>query len=370
MHLIYVGEMGPYSHSYRRLVALEKLGFEVLPIDIGYSPKKAATKLVTKIMAWQGYPLDLAGANQAILAAAASGKYNLLWVDNATAIKPATLAAAKKLCPSLFRVLYTSDDPFGQIKGQYRRMVKTIPHYELHFVPREKNISEYLSAGAPLVLRHQFSFCPELQRPMSLTTEEKQQWGNELLFIGHWEEDREECLAALIKAGLPVRVIDKYWRWRLGKHWKLIKPHFVPGPVWGDDYARALGAAKISLGFLSKWANDTVTTRTYEIPACGGFLLAEHSEESVRLFAPGKEAEFFASPEELIEKARYYLEHSEERERIARAGLERCRRSGYDHPTQLRQMLGKVMAISGWSTGNTARILPVPENGKLSCSGI
>jgi hypothetical protein len=295
MHLIYVGEMGPYFHSYRRLVALEKLGFEVLPVDSGYSPKKTATKLVTKIMAWQGYPLDLARANQAILASAASGKYNLLWVDNAITIKPATLASAKSLCPSLFRVLYTSDDPFGQVKGQYRRMVKTIPHYELHFVPREKNTSEYLRAGAPLVLRHQFSYCPELQRPMSFTAAEKQQWGSELLFIGHWEEDREECLAALIKAGLPVRVIGKYWRWRLGKHWKLIKPHFSVGPVWGDDYARALGAAKISLGFLSKWNNDTVTTRTYEIPACGGFMLAEHSEESVRLFEPGKEAEFFAT---------------------------------------------------------------------------
>ncbi len=66
--------------------------------------------------------------------------------------------------------------------------------------------------------------------------------------------------------------------------------------------------------------------RNFEIPGCGGFMLTGAAENLADYFVDGREAAFFSSPEELIEKARHYLAHEDERAEIAAAGYRRCRR--------------------------------------------
>lgn len=115
----------------------------------------------------------------------------------------------------------------------------------------------------------------------------------------------------------------------------------APG-VWGVDYAKAMGCASIGLSLLSRLAPDRHTTRTFEIPACGTFLLAERTEEHQELFEEGREAEFFGDLDELQDKIRYYLAHPDERKRIAAAGRERCLRGGYSYHDRMRGLLQKV----------------------------
>src|SRR5262249_4919104 len=57
-----------------------------------------------------------------------------------------------------------------------------------------------------------------------------------------------------------------------------------------------------------------------------------------KIFVPDKEAVFYDSIEDAIEKIEYYLQHDDERERIARAGFERVHRD-YDGEMNLKRFL-------------------------------
>ena len=58
-------------------------------------------------------------------------------------------------------------------------------------------------------------------------------------------------------------------------------------------------------------------------------MLHERNSEVLRYFEEDREAAFFATPDELAQKVRHYLDHPAGRERIAAAGLERSLRDGY-----------------------------------------
>ena len=68
-------------------------------------------------------------------------------------------------------------------------------------------------------------------------------------------------------------------------------------------------------------------------------MLAERTDEHLALFKEGREAEFFSSDEELLEKVQYYLAHADHRRQIAAAGRERCLRDGYSYHERLAEIL-------------------------------
>lgn len=117
--------------------------------------------------------------------------------------------------------------------------------------------------------------------------------------------------------------------------------------VWEEDYAKALNGATIGLCLLSKKIPETTTTRTFEIPGCGVFMLAERTEHHLALFREGVEAEFFGNHEELVEKIGYYLHNPQQREKIAAAGHERCLKSGYDNLSRMQQIVELIGQACG-----------------------
>ena len=74
-------------------------------------------------------------------------------------------------------------------------------------------------------------------------------------------------------------------------------------------------------------------------------MLAERTNEHMKLFEEGKEAEFFGSNEELLIKVNYYLSHEQERNRIAQAGRRRCISSGYSNHERLKAMLEVIDGV-------------------------
>jgi spore maturation protein CgeB len=213
---------------------------------------------------------------------------------------------------------------------------RCISLYDLHVTTKSFNVAELPALGARDVFFVDNAFDPETHRSLDLGEAERRRFAADVGFVGTFEPERAETMLALARQGVRVTVHGGRWERFRGRHENLV----IRGEVLdGLDYARAVNATKINLGFLRKAYRDLQTTRSIEIPACGGFLLAERTDEHRRLFAEGIEAEFFASFDELHAKIAHYLGHEEERRRVAAAGRRRCLTGGYSNAERLESVL-------------------------------
>lgn len=171
-----------------------------------------------------------------------------------------------------------------------------------------------------------------------------------MVFIGHAERDqRIRYVTELVNAGISLGVYGspKYWyRYLTSGVRKRLPPI---RPVVGDEYAHVISAAKVCLAFFSEANRDRCAYRVFEIPACGGFLLAERTDVMQTLYKEGEEAEYFGCAEELLDKVRFYLAHESARVAIARRGYERCVSSGHDVISRMKQWLKDIETwAEGW----------------------
>ncbi|MBR6380800.1 MAG: glycosyltransferase [Lachnospiraceae bacterium] len=97
------------------------------------------------------------------------------------------------------------------------------------------------------------------------------------------------------------------------------------GPAHSQLAAPAVyGASKISLNISLRSIVNGIPLRVFEIMGSGGFALSNYQGD-LGLFRIGEEVEVFSSPEELLDKTRFYLSHEDSRKAIATQGLRRIR---------------------------------------------
>jgi spore maturation protein CgeB len=98
------------------------------------------------------------------------------------------------------------------------------------------------------------------------------------------------------------------------------------GDVSFQQMLDIFGTSRINLNFSKTidWSFQ-IKGRPFQVCLAGGFLLTEYAPGLERYFELGKEIVCFESPSEMVDKARYYLNHESERRAIARAGWERAR---------------------------------------------
>jgi hypothetical protein len=282
---------------------------------------------------------DESDVNGRLRALPASPAPDVVWVDKGLTVEPGTLRALRERWPDVLLVNYSGDDMFNP-RNQTPAWRDSIGIYDLFVTTKSFNGPELEAAGARRVFHIEKGFSPEVHRPLPVTPEVRAAFGGDVGFVGWPERARERSIRHLARHGVEVRV------WGPWPKWKAAPRVRVEGrPLWDDDYARALAAFRINLGFLRRVNRDRHTTRSVEIPACGGFLLAERTDEHRNLFREDVEAAYFSSDDELLEKVRYYLAHEQERARIATAGLLRCREGGYSNQERLAGALHHALSL-------------------------
>lgn len=166
---------------------------------------------------------------------------------------------------------------------------------------------------------------------------------------GRWI-DLTACRAEAAASRWRIRVIQELSR----------QPHLLK--VWGDecwkeavaDSLQYLGPAghfeelnriycgsKINLDIARLYQRDIVTMRVFDIMACGGFVLAQQSEDLGDLFDLQSEVASYRSLRELKARVQHFLADEDERKSIAAAGRRRIlMEHTFDH--RIRRILSDL----------------------------
>lgn len=81
--------------------------------------------------------------------------------------------------------------------------------------------------------------------------------------------------------------------------------------------------------------------RTFEVPACGGFLLTGDADNLRDYYVDGKEIVIFKNKKDMAEKCQYYLQQEEERKKIAQAGYQRTIKE-HTYEQRFREIFSKI----------------------------
>lgn len=272
-----------------------------------------------------------------------------VFIYRGTHILPKTLRRLREAVPGVVLVGYNNDDPFaqGHVAGLWRHFIAGLPELDLALAYRHANLEDFRRAGARRVELLRSWYIPARNHPVELSEPERERFGCDVVFIGHYEPDmRLACLEEVVKRGWHLRLFghDEGWGQALASS-RLLRHYSPVNTVWGDDYNRALNGARVALCFLSKLNRDTYTRRCFEIPASGAMMFSEYSEDLAGMFLPGVEADFFTSAEEFGEKLNRYLRDETLRQRVADAGRARLMRDRHDVVSRMQQVMHWVDEI-------------------------
>lgn len=99
--------------------------------------------------------------------------------------------------------------------------------------------------------------------------------------------------------------------------------------------------SKINLNFTIPNIKSGIPLRIWDVLGCGGFLLTNYQAEIPYYFKEGEDLVCFDGLEDLCEKVGYYLEHEEERKRIAWNGYRKVREK-HSYIERIRTILDTV----------------------------
>jgi len=243
------------------------------------------------------------------------------------------------------------------------------PRFDVCVVPERSALADFHAVGARPV-RIQLAANPRIYRPLP----EPRIY--DVTFVGQRYADRADFLSYLQGRGVHVRAWGAGWqphkrldvahakaalaliederldgvRRLLTKrrsnngtqpaHSELDTSAFGGPRLLQHELIKMFSQSRLSLGFAtagdSHLADKRLThlrLREFEAPMSGALYLTEDQPELAEYFEPGTEVLTYTDRADLLDKARYYLAHQEQSERIRHAGLQRARR---DHTWQHR----------------------------------
>ena len=314
MKILIVGEFSKGTLGSSYLSAFKKLGNEVFEFDVNSEENYFFTFLKN---------INL---NKAFINKVLDIKPELIFIIKGAFIIPETLSYIKnKINTKLF--CYNPDNPFNLNKGASNENIReSIPFYDCYFIWGKFLIPELVKAGAKRVEYLPFAYDPDLHYPIEVTEEEKKIFGSDIAFIGSYDKEREEFLMNLADYDLAI------W----GNGWNKVLLFSPLRKKWkgrdaiGEDFSRVCNASKIILNHIREQNGNAHNMKTFEIPACGGFIVTNRTEEQCEFFEEGRDIACFETQEELKDKIKQSLNDSKIRQNTSDSAYKKIHGHSYD----------------------------------------
>ncbi len=263
-----------------------------------------------------------------------SEKPDLIFIFKGWLVKPKTMLEIKKELPSVKLFNLNTDNPFNtwHHSNSNSWIIKSIPLYDAYFTWGKFLVEPILKAGAKRAGYLACGYDSYLHHPVSINEKEKEFYGSDIAFIGSWDEEREVWLEYLKDYDLKI------W----GNAWQKapkLKKNWQRRAVSSEEFSKVCSASKIVINVLRKQNMPAHNMRTFEVPACKGFMLSTRTEEQKGFFKEAEEADYFSNPEELKEKIDFYLKNNELRQKIAAAGYKRLLNSNYSYTDRAKEVI-------------------------------
>lgn len=301
--MVFAGEFWRGSSGLGLADGFRRCGWMVHEIDIQTFHPHLGSSLAQRAIRRSISPLADRAFRSAIVAACNTINPDVFLSIKGTAITSDMLQriSAKGAQTVLFYPDFHFDHPGVEFDtlGRFDRLI-TAKSFHVDF------LAKHFGAGKISYVPH--GFASDVHQPLRTAMSEDDH-EVDLQHIGTCSPSKLRWMSKL-RQQLPdarMRVIGAGWkRATIGTH---LEPSVVSGAYYGCSYSEAIQAARINIavhfGPVGDW-QDNVSTRTFEIPACRGFMLHIDNSEA-RGFFSNDEIDYFSKPDELAQKAAFYL---------------------------------------------------------------
>ena len=340
---IFIGDLNDFTESKSKHDAFRDIGWDITSwstVPIPTYPGLGSSNSLLRRISRKILPMeDTTGVNAWLSKMVDSGKlaeFDLIWSDKAINVRPRILRRIRQQFPQV-KLVFASGDNMTVPAFRNKAFLETLPLFDVVITMKSGTESDLKTLGAKLAVYIPKSFDKHW---VSLLRTRQPRY--DVSFIGSYEHERSRSLIALAESGLLVNVWGNGWGRLVGAQANL-KIHNMP--VYYKEMIEKIEETKINLCFLRKLAQDKSTNRTFEIPACAGFMLAESTDEQKTFFPAGEAAEYFNTDAELVEKCHYFLANEDHRIAVAAHGHQLCLSSGYSYHARAQQFMDDVMPL-------------------------
>lgn len=199
-------------------------------------------------------------------------------------------------------------------RGRWTGTSGLIPALDLAATAAPECRAWYMAEGCPAIYFPEASD-PDLFHPFPGEKE------HDVCFVGANYGIRRKVVDSIRQAGIRVAAYGKGW------------PN---GPISTDGVPELFSRSRIVLGVGTIGHTKdmfALKMRDFDGPMSGSLYLTHHNPDLESLYDIGREIETYSTPDECVQKVRYYLDHPGRAEEIGRSGRLRALR---DHTWERR----------------------------------
>lgn len=257
---------------------------------------------------------------------------DLVWIFKGMEIFPKTLDIIRER--GIYLVNYNLDHPFRFIsRGSGNSNVRnSILKFNLHISYSQEIIRELNEKFYGIRTCHLPFGYPDLVEDLVIDKTEVVR----ACFVGHADDERAKVIQFISNKKIDIDVFGPDWT----KYLMNSRNIRIHNEVKGKDYWKVLKKYRVQLNILRSHNCNSHNMRTFEIPAVGGIMLADYTQEQANYFEPGKEAFYYGNPDELIANLEKLLSLSEvEADQIRTNARKRSIDSKYSYSERSKQVL-------------------------------